>query len=75
MIYSRFKRTGKRKEIFIATKFGIDVSVGIPPGIRGDREYVKQQINKSLERLGVDSIDLVYCHRCVHVAVLLQIST
>ncbi|KAF8229253.1 Aldo/keto reductase [Tricholoma matsutake] len=58
-----FKRTGKRKEIFIATKFGIDVSVGIPPGIRGDREYVKQQINKSLERLGVDSIDLVYCHR------------
>ncbi|KAG8527874.1 uncharacterized protein KY384_006790 [Bacidia gigantensis] len=57
-----FKRTGKRNEIFIATKFGIVMSDG-GRGTRGDPEYVKQACNKSLKRLGIDCIDLYYCHR------------
>jgi predicted aldo/keto reductase-like oxidoreductase len=54
----RFKRTGKRDSIFLATKFGIT-----PQGTRGDPEYVKETFSKSLERLGVDYVDLYYIHR------------
>lgn len=54
----RFKRTGKRDEIFLATKFGYR-----PPRIDGTPEYVREAIQKSLTRLGVDSIDLYYAHR------------
>ncbi|KAG7440146.1 Aldo/keto reductase [Guyanagaster necrorhizus] len=53
-----FKRTGRRNEIFLTSKFGIT-----PTGSRGDPEYVKQQCAKSLERFGVDYIDLYYQHR------------
>lgn len=57
----RFKRTGKRNEIFIATKFG----AGSPSGkiIDGSPAYVKEACQKSLEKLGVDQIDLYYAHR------------
>lgn len=58
-----FKRTGKREDIFLATKFAVH---GFPDGdmvIRSDPEYVKQACEASLKRLGVDSIDLYYCHR------------
>ncbi|KAJ7902798.1 NADP-dependent oxidoreductase domain-containing protein [Mycena olivaceomarginata] len=53
-----FKRTGKRSDIFLATKFGITAS-----GPRGDPEFVKEQVATSLSRLGVDYIDLYYQHR------------
>ncbi|KAK0434551.1 Aldo keto reductase [Desarmillaria tabescens] len=53
-----FKRTGKRNEIFLTYKFGITANGGL-----GDPEYVKQQCVKSLERFGVDYIDLYYQHR------------
>ncbi|KAK0234593.1 NADP-dependent oxidoreductase domain-containing protein [Armillaria nabsnona] len=53
-----FKRSGKRNEIFLTSKFGIT-----PNGARGDPEYVKEQCAKSLERFGVDYIDLYYQHR------------
>jgi aryl-alcohol dehydrogenase-like predicted oxidoreductase len=33
------------------------------PTVRSDAEYVKQACEKSLKRLGVDKIDLFYCHR------------
>lgn len=59
-IICRFKRTGKRQDIFLATKFGYS-----PQGARGDPAYVKEQCYKSLERLGVDCIDLYYLHRYV----------
>ncbi|KAF9010972.1 Aldo/keto reductase [Hymenopellis radicata] len=49
---------GKREKIFLSTKFGITMT-----GARGDPEYVKQQANMSLKRLGVDYIDLYYLHR------------
>ncbi|KAJ7119570.1 NADP-dependent oxidoreductase domain-containing protein [Mycena epipterygia] len=53
-----FKRTGKRSDIFLATKFGIT-----PAGSRGDPEFVKEQAAISLSRLGVEYIDLYYQHR------------
>ncbi|KAL0954803.1 hypothetical protein HGRIS_003749 [Hohenbuehelia grisea] len=59
--FPRFKRTGKRSEIFLATKFGIGSPSGKP--IDGDPEYVKAAFEKSLKRLGVDSVDLYYLHR------------
>ncbi|KAJ6475238.1 NADP-dependent oxidoreductase domain-containing protein [Mycena vitilis] len=53
-----FKRTGKRNDIFLATKFGIT-----PQGVRGDPDFVKEQCASSLQKLGVDTIDLYYQHR------------
>jgi aryl-alcohol dehydrogenase-like predicted oxidoreductase len=58
LIFDRFKRTGKRSEIFLATKFGFTAE-----GARGDPEYVREQLNISLKRLGTDYIDLYYQHR------------
>lgn len=60
-----FERTGKRGEIFIATKFGFvrkpDPTKG--PTIDGSTEYVKEALDGCLSRLGVDQIDLWYLHR------------
>ncbi|CCO33950.1 hypothetical protein BN14_08039 [Rhizoctonia solani AG-1 IB] len=47
-----------RFKIFLATKFAIT-----PKGPNGTPEYLKQQLNKSLELLGIDAIDLYYVHR------------
>jgi len=58
----RFKKTGKRDEIFLATKFGL--GHGDPDKVvRADPEYVHEALNKSLSRLGVDYVDLYYLHR------------
>ena len=57
-----FKRTGKRSEIFLATKFAY-VDMANPTNLRSDPEYVFQAIEKSLKRLQTDYIDLYYCHR------------
>ncbi|KAK9466826.1 NADP-dependent oxidoreductase domain-containing protein [Lipomyces arxii] len=54
------KKTGKRSEIFLCTKFGVRVDNFQPCG---EPEYVKQSCNESLERLGTDCIDLFYQHR------------
>lgn len=56
-----FKRTGKRNEIFLATKFGIDYST--PKRVNGKPEYAEEQLERSLTRLGVDKVDLYYLHR------------
>ncbi|KAJ9656721.1 hypothetical protein H2201_008453 [Coniosporium apollinis] len=52
----------KRKDIFLATKFGaIQLPTGF--GFRGDAAYVPIACEKSLKRLGVETIDLWYPHR------------
>ena len=57
-----FKRTGKRNDIFLATKFaGMMKDGGFM--VNNDPEYVREACEKSLERLGVQTIDLYYCHR------------
>lgn len=55
---------GRRSEAFIATKFGVmrDES-GSFLGLNGRPDYVRASCNASLERLGVDTIDLYYQHR------------
>ncbi|KAJ5687648.1 hypothetical protein N7536_010267 [Penicillium majusculum] len=58
-----FKRSGKRDDIFLATKFALQRDADVGMTVRSDPEYVKQACAKSLERLGVDTIDLYYCHR------------
>ncbi|KAH8819153.1 NADP-dependent oxidoreductase domain-containing protein [Xylogone sp. PMI_703] len=57
-----FKRTGKRSDIFIATKFGLVFENGAQAE-RSDPAYVKAACAKSLEKLGIETIDLYYCHR------------
>ncbi|KAK4549029.1 hypothetical protein LTR36_007485 [Oleoguttula mirabilis] len=58
-----FKDTGRRKEIFLATKFGNLRDAEGKPTVRGDKEWVKQACKESLERLGIDQVDLYYQHR------------
>lgn len=58
---TRFKRTGKRSEIFLATKFGFFFQDGRI--VNGTPEHVRNAITKSLTRLGVDYVDLYYMHR------------
>jgi aryl-alcohol dehydrogenase-like predicted oxidoreductase len=56
--------TGRRDEVQLATKFGIDRSGGDEKRVvRGERGYVKRACETSLLRLGVDVIDLYYLHR------------
>ncbi|KAF2117418.1 aldo-keto reductase [Lophiotrema nucula] len=57
-----FKETGRRDEIFLATKFG-NKRVDGKHFIIGTPEYVKEACDKSLKDLGVDRIDLYYQHR------------
>jgi len=55
---------GRRDEVTLATKFGIvRTPTGERVGIRGDADYVRQCCDASLQRLGVDVIDLYYQHR------------
>jgi aryl-alcohol dehydrogenase-like predicted oxidoreductase len=56
---------GRRDEAVIATKFGIvrDPDDPTKRGINGRPEYVRQACEGSLQRLGVDHIDLYYQHR------------
>lgn len=58
-----FKDTGRRTEIFLATKFGNLRDKEGNASVRGDKEWVKQACHDSLERLGIDQIDLYYQHR------------
>ena len=56
--------TGRRDEVQLATKFGIDRSAGDGRrAYRGQHAYVKRACEASLLRLGVDHIDLYYLHR------------
>jgi aryl-alcohol dehydrogenase-like predicted oxidoreductase len=55
----------RRDQVVLATKFGIvrDPDDPAARGQNGRPEYVKQAAEASLERLGVDHIDLYYQHR------------
>ncbi len=54
---------GRREKYILATKFG---NIRLPdgkPGARGNPEYVIDACEKSLKRLGTDTIDLYFIHR------------
>ena len=54
----------RRDGVVLATKFGnVRDQQGVSLGVRGDAAYVHEACDASLERLGVDHIDLYYQHR------------
>jgi aryl-alcohol dehydrogenase-like predicted oxidoreductase len=55
---------GRREEVQLATKFGNERKPdGTRVGINGKPAYVRAACDASLQRLGVDHIDLYYQHR------------
>ena len=55
---------GRRDEIVLATKFGMDMEGlnGNDFGARGSRRYIVRAVETSLRRLGTDHIDLYQMH-------------
>jgi aryl-alcohol dehydrogenase-like predicted oxidoreductase len=54
----------RRGEVVLATKFGnVRTEDGSWLGINGRPDYVRQACDASLQRLGVDTIDVYYQHR------------
>src|SRR4051795_5188070 len=55
---------GRRDEVLLATKFGNERRPdGSRVGVNGKPDYVRAACDASLQRLGVDVIDLYYQHR------------
>ena len=56
---------GKREQVFLASKFGIvrDPANPVFRDINGRPEYIRQAVEGSLKRLGVETLDLYYQHR------------
>src|SRR3989440_8408044 len=53
-----------REQVVIATKFAFEFdSDGQQRGLNSRPEHIKEVVESSLERLGVDTIDLLYQHR------------
>lgn len=53
----------RRDRVVLATKFGNVRNDDGSREVRGDAEYVRQACEASLQRLGLDSVDLYYQHR------------
>jgi aryl-alcohol dehydrogenase-like predicted oxidoreductase len=53
---------GRRDQVVLATKFGHAMTDDAPPN-RGSREYIRQAVEASLQRLQTDWIDLYQYHR------------
>lgn len=53
----------RRDEVQLATKFGIVASADGSRAINGRPDYVHEACDASLQRLGVDHVDLYYQHR------------
>ena len=55
---------GRREQVQLATKFGNErLPDGTRLGINGRPDYVRSACDASLQRLGVDHVDLYYQHR------------
>ena len=52
-----------RDSVVIATKFGFDIEDGKMAGTNSKPEHIREVVEASLKRLGVDVIDLLYQHR------------
>ncbi|KAH8901443.1 Aldo/keto reductase [Thozetella sp. PMI_491] len=58
-----FKRTGKRDEIFLASKFGLVMGKNVElKGIDSSGDYCRKVCEESLTKLGISTIDLYYAH-------------
>src|SRR3954468_10550930 len=56
---------GHRDEILVSTKAGWDMWPG-PYGDGGSRKYMLASLDQSLQRLGLDYVDIFYSHRRDH---------
>ena len=54
---------GKRERAVVATKFGFKIENGAMAGVDGTPENARRACDASLQRLGIDTIDLYYQHR------------
>src|SRR6201996_418196 len=52
---------GRRDQVLLATKFGMDMGDGKGP--RGSRDYIRDAIDASLKRLRTDHVDYYWYHR------------
>jgi len=59
-----FERTGRRSEIFLATKFGAyNLAGNMQDGPDSKPSYIRQAFLRSLSQLKTDYVDLYYQHR------------
>ena len=52
-----------RERVVIPTKFGFDLETGQTGGLDSRPETIKESVERSLKRLKIDAIDLLYQHR------------
>jgi len=52
-----------RDKVIIATKFGFDVENGASQTVNSQTDHIKRAVEGSLNRLGIEAIDLLYQHR------------
>ena len=52
-----------RDQVVIATKFGFDLATGQSTSLDSRPETIRQSVERSLQRLQTDTIDLLYQHR------------
>ena len=52
-----------RNQVVIATKFGFNIENGKMNGLDSRPEHIREVVNASLKRLGIEVIDLLYQHR------------
>lgn len=54
---------GYRDRVVIATKFGWNIENGKANGVISEPAHIREAVDGSLRRLGIDTIDLLYQHR------------
>lgn len=54
---------GRRDGLVVATKFGFKIENGKTTGVNSRPEHIREAVDASLGRLGLDHIDLLYQHR------------
>lgn len=54
---------GKRDQAIIATKFGFNIVNNDVQGVNCHPKHIREVVNASLLRLGINYIDLLYQHR------------
>src|SRR5471030_324759 len=56
---------GKRDQVFLASKFGFVRDPANPSarGVNGRPEYIREAIDGTLKRMGIETLDLYYQHR------------
>jgi len=62
-LLGRFLREVPRDRVIVATKFGFRIGSGGVRSVDGSPENVRRACDGSLQRLGIETIDLYYQHR------------